>query len=77
MSRCHLRVFRGPETSEPESQPLTGELVRVRLMDIYPLLVDALRSNRTWLRDFDQEELQISQDLYECIRAYDHCRPSA
>ena len=77
MDRCHLRLFRGPETTEAESKPQPGRWVRVRLQDIYPLLSEALRSKRTWLRDFDEEELHISQDLYDCIRAFDHCRPSA
>jgi len=40
-------------------------------------LVHALRCNRTWLEDFEDDELQVSADLYEVISAYTHLRPSA
>lgn len=77
MTRCHLRIYRGPEDSDNSSDARPEERIRVRLVDIYPLLADALESDRTWLRDFEDEELQISPDLYDCIRAYEHWRPSA
>ena len=34
-------------------------------MDILPLLSDAIQSERTWLRDFADDEITISMDLYE------------
>jgi len=52
--------------------------VRVPLNEILPLLVDAVQSKRTWLRDFADDEVTISTDLYEVILAYQHYRrPSA
>jgi hypothetical protein len=52
--------------------------VQLRLGEILPLLADAVRSERTWLRDFEDDEIAISMDLYEVILAYQHCRrPSA
>jgi len=46
--------------------------------EILPLLVDAAQSRRTWLRDFADEEVSISMDLYEVLLAYQHYRrPSA
>jgi hypothetical protein len=42
------------------------------------LLADAVRNERTWLRDFADDEITISTDLYEVLLAYQHCRrPSA
>jgi hypothetical protein len=42
------------------------------------LLADAVRSERTWLQDFENDEVTISTDLYEVILAYQHFRrPSA
>jgi len=48
------------------------------LTEVLPLLADAVRSNRTWLRDFADDEVNISMDLYEVLLAYQHYRrPSA
>jgi hypothetical protein len=79
MARCHLRVFHGPETSSPKSDAAAPQnTVQLRLGEILPLLADAVRSERTWLRDFEDDEIAISMDLYEVILAYQHCRrPSA
>jgi hypothetical protein len=76
MARCRLRVYYGPETTATAEAP--ENTVRVRVGEIFPLLADAVRSERTWLRDFADDELTISTDLYEVILAYQHCRrPSA
>jgi hypothetical protein len=50
----------------------------VPLGEILPLLADAVRSQRTWLADFEDDAVTISTDLYEVILAYQHFRrPSA
>jgi hypothetical protein len=47
-------------------------------MEVLPLLADAVQSERTWLRDFAEDEVTISTDLYEVLLAYQHYRrPSA
>lgn len=84
MARTHLRVYYGPDgacgdladaTLEHQTEP---RMVTVTAGDIFPLLADAVRSQRTWLHDFADEEIKISTDLYEVILAYQHCRrPSA
>jgi hypothetical protein len=79
MAQPQLRVYHGPkiETSV-HSSGRAGETVTVPLGEILPLLADAVRSERTWLRDFEDDELTISTDLYEVILAYQHFRrPSA
>jgi hypothetical protein len=73
-------VYYGPETAcAPATAKETHErTVQLRLGEILPLLADAVRSERTWLRDFEDDEISISMDLYEVILAYQHCRrPSA
>jgi hypothetical protein len=82
MQSNHLRVYYGPQ-EEPatislaESQ-IHRDTVKVPLMDVLPLLADAVRSERTWLRDFADDEVTISMDLYEVLLAYQHYRrPSA
>jgi hypothetical protein len=40
--------------------------------------MDAVHSGRTWLSDFEDDEVTLSTDLYEVILAYQHFRrPSA
>lgn len=79
MSRSRLRVYHGPESSFGRARETEStNSVRVPLGEIFPLLADAVRSERTWLQDFEDEEISISADLYEVILAYQHCRrPSA
>jgi len=81
MARTQLRVYYGPESEAGASVAETAshqDMVTVPLGDIFPLLADAVRSERTWLRDFADDEITISTDLYEVILAYQHYRrPSA
>ena len=44
--------------------------VEVQLGDILPALTDALLSQRVWIRDFSDDKVSISKDLYEIIMAY-------
>ena len=80
MAHRHLRVYHGPVTetatvSESRAQP---ETVTVPLGDVLHLLADAVASNRTWLQDFQDDEITVSSDLYEVLLAYQHFRrPSA
>lgn len=80
MNASHLRVYYGPqeETTNLDVAEPRQEKVTVPLMEIMPLLADAVQSQRTWLRDFADDEVTISMDLYEVILAYQHYRrPSA
>ena len=81
MARPELRVYYGPDDVEPVTldEPSRAEsTVEVTLGEIFPLLADAVRSERTWLEDFAGDKITISGDLYEVILAYQHFRrPSA
>lgn len=70
MSQPRLRVIQPPE------EAATGH-VSVRLCDIGPLLADAYCCDRTWLKDFKNQRIRISADLYDVICAYRNARPSA
>ncbi|MGA2254297.1 MAG: hypothetical protein ABSG53_06510 [Thermoguttaceae bacterium] len=81
MRSNHLRVYYGPQ-EESATVSLADDKVRdtinVPLTEVLPLLADAVRSDRTWLRDFADDEVTISMDLYEVLLAYQHYRrPSA
>ena len=81
MNPIPLRIYHGPPREIGADTPQTEgarETVAVPLAEILPLLAEAVQSERTWLHDFDDDEITISMDLYEVILAYQHYRrPSA
>ena len=77
-----LRIYTGPADESATVDLLDSakapETISVTLAEVLPLLVDAVQSERTWLRDFAEDPITISTDLYEVILAYQHYRrPSA
>jgi hypothetical protein len=75
MATAHLRVFPRPEDDPHEAGHAPA--VPIRLVDLYPLLAQAYRDNYVWLRDFEDDQLLVSNDLFEVVRAFSNCRPSA
>ena len=81
MQQGPLRVYFGPDatvaaTPIPE-QPVEHE-VTVTFGQIMPMLLDAVANNRSWLQDFEDEKLKVSEDLYDVLMAYRRFqRPSA
>jgi hypothetical protein len=72
---AHLRVYPlSKETADVEGQEPT---VRVSLGDLLPLVALAHRHNYLWLQDFLDDEVAITDDLYEVLRAFRCTRPSA
>lgn len=70
--RPRLRIFRGDDTvtmPAPEVSMQLGDLLRV--------LEDAGQWDRTWLRDFADDDIKVSSDLYEILMTYSNLRPSA
>jgi hypothetical protein len=72
--RPRLRLFTGED--EDGSSPVEGQ-VNVRFGEITRALVEAVRWDRTWLRDFENDEVRVSSDLYEVISSFTRLRPSA
>ncbi|HZZ26838.1 MAG TPA: hypothetical protein VFE46_02430 [Pirellulales bacterium] len=75
-----FKVYYGPEseTTTAGTHQAASQTVTVSLGEVLPLLADAVNSRRTWLKDFANDEITISADLYEVILAYQHhIRPSA
>ncbi|MFO0878799.1 MAG: hypothetical protein U0840_15765 [Gemmataceae bacterium] len=62
------------EDQQPESQPAT---IPVRLADLLPLVALAHRQNYLWLQDFLDDEVMITEDLLDVLRAFRCTRPSA
>lgn len=77
MTHTHLRIYRGPV--EVDSPVVTknesgADCVTVSFGEILPLIVDAVVSERTWLGDFELDDVTISRDLYEVLSAYQYFR---
>ena len=74
MAIARLRLFPYPED---EHEDANTPFIPIQLSDLYPLLAQAYRDNYVWLHDFENDRLMVSNDLYEVIRAFSNCRPSA
>ena len=73
---AHLRVY--PETSKTQPQDRPEPTIRVSLGDLLPLLSMAKKNNNLWLQDFLDDEVSITSDLYEILRAFSYYhRPTA
>ena len=79
MVQPRLRIYCGPENSNIETlESHQPNQITVPLCEVFPLLADAVNSQRTWLEDFGDDEITISADLYDVILSYQHFRrPSA
>jgi len=57
-----------PPTEEP--LPTVDPDMRVRLGDLLPIVAVAQRMNFTWLKDFLDDEIAVSSDLYEVMQSF-------
>jgi hypothetical protein len=80
MARSNLRIYRGPTEKAATVQTAStasATKINVNLGEVLPLLADAVASRRTWLTDFEDDEITISADLYEVLLAYQYYRHPA
>ena len=70
-----LRVYPTPPQAAEFDFP--EPCVGIRLGDLLPLVALAQRQNYLWLQDFLDDEVRITSDLYEVLRAFRSYRPSA
>ena len=71
---ARLRLYTPPEEAaadRPEPE------VRVRLGDLLPLVAMAQRMNFIWLKDFLDDEVAVSHDLYEVMQAFRSNKPTS
>ena len=75
-----LRIYYGPDESTTQATTVTHQpqTVTVSAGQVFSALVDAMQNDRTWVKDFEDDDITISSDMYEVILAYQHIRrPSA
>jgi hypothetical protein len=52
-------------------------VVTVRVRDVLPALVEAIKQRKTWVEDFQDDPIAITRDLYEVLLAADRYKRSA
>lgn len=72
---AQLRVYPNPPDDASFNAP--AATVHVSLGELLPLVALAQRQNYLWLQDFLDDEVCITSDLYEVLRAFRCYRPSA
>jgi hypothetical protein len=77
MARTNLRIYRGPAEKTARPASTSPATIKVNVGEVLPLLADAIASQRTWLSDFENDEVTISADLYEVLLAYKYYRHPA
>ena len=65
-----LRVFRMSEDDTIDVLDGPPARVRVRLGDLIPLVALAQKLNFIWLKDFLDDEVVVTPDLYDVLRAF-------
>lgn len=70
---AHLRVYPTPDEPSTAQEPT----IRVSLGEMLPLIALAQRHNYLWLQDFLDDEVCVTSDLYDILRAFRCYRPSA
>ena len=70
-----LRLFTGEDESlESDLEPLK---VKISFGELSHILLEACRKQRAFLRDFEEDEVQLTDDLYQVLTAYCRLRPGA
>lgn len=72
--RPRLRIFNGEDdgalaVESPRVSISFGELSRI--------VAEARWSDRTWLSDFEDDVIDLPEDLYDVLTAYRRLRPGA
>ncbi len=72
--RARLKLFVGDD--EQQCVEYTAPDAAMSLQEFARVIADAVNWERTWLQDFADDQVIVSQDLYEIIRIYDDVHPA-
>lgn len=72
--RPRLRLFTGDEERDAA---VAEPKVAMRFGEFFQIVAEANRFKRTWLTDFEDDEVRVPEDLYEVLTAYMTLRPGA
>jgi hypothetical protein len=72
-----MRSRLGIVTDEVATTTVQPQTVSMRLGDLLRPLADAFYTNRTFLTDFADDEVQLPADLLEVLTAYEQTKRAA
>jgi hypothetical protein len=72
--RTRLRLYNGDDDGAVATH---ASSVPMKFSEFFQIVAEASRFQRTWLRDFAEDEVQVPEDLYEVLSAYWTLRPGA
>lgn len=72
--RPRLRIFQSDDEGGLALEP---PRVSMKFSEFFQIVSEASRFQRTWLRDFADDDVQVPEDLYEVLSAYWTLRPGA
>ncbi|MCR9119981.1 MAG: hypothetical protein NXI22_23845 [bacterium] len=62
-----LRIFVADNTPLPQ---VADDMVRLKAGDVITFLAEASRGGDAWLKDFEDDQIALSRDLYDVLMAY-------
>lgn len=71
--RPRLKLFTG-EQHVAEVEP---RRVAISFGELSSILLEACHHQRAFLRDFSEDEIELTEDLYQVLTAYCRLRPGA
>jgi hypothetical protein len=72
---AQLRVF--SDTFDSPNVEAQEPSINISLAELLPILSLAKRNNYLWLQDFLEDEVRVTPDLYEVLRAFGTYRKGA
>jgi hypothetical protein len=72
---AHLRLY--SESLDSDQDETQDPAIRIRLADLLPLLAIAKKNNYLWLKDFLEDEVTVTPDLYDVLRSFNTVRQTS
>jgi len=70
MSTARLRIFPHVGDDQTGKDEAVEPVVTVKLSEFLPVIKKAHQERRTWLRDFEDDEVCVTSDLYQVLQAF-------
>lgn len=72
--RPRLKLFCGDDDG---GTAVEAPRVSMKFAEFFHIVAEASRFKRTWLRDFEDDDIEVPEDLFEVLSAYWTLRPGA
>jgi hypothetical protein len=72
-----LKLYQADDHIDSDLPPAPEADIRVRLGDLLPLVAFAQKLQFIWLKDFLDDEVKVTDDLYRVLQSFRALRPVA